>query len=209
MAPIDNNILFFGNYVDADIKLIDLQDYLKDINKFINRKKRYKEEKYKESILEDTAISMFAESFTTILFESVIISTWIFMEAEFKGYCNAMKDAKGIDLSYSDLKGSAIDRFRNYTVKVLKLDLRLENENWEDLRAINQIRNTLVHGAIENKRLINIFTKRNNLSGLLRDNNIMLDPNNLTVIIRLCRRFIKRIYCVALETFPGQYGPKK
>ena len=145
MTRIDNNTLFFENYLDADIKLIDLQDYLKDINKFINRKKKYKEKKYKENILKDTAISMFTESFTSILFESVLISTWLFMEAEFKGYCNAMKNAMGIDLGYSELKGSAIDRFRNYTLKVLKLDLRLENENWEDLKAINQIRNSLAY----------------------------------------------------------------
>lgn len=45
MTKVDNNTLFFGNYVDADLKLIDLQDYLEDINKFIKRKKKYKEKK--------------------------------------------------------------------------------------------------------------------------------------------------------------------
>ena len=87
---MDNNTLFFGNYVDADLKLIDLQDYLKDINKFIKRKKGYKEKKFKDGILKDVALNMFSESFSSILFESVLISTWVFMESEFKGYCNAM-----------------------------------------------------------------------------------------------------------------------
>lgn len=211
MTKIDNNTLFFGNYVDADLKLIDLHDYLRDINKFINRKKRYKGKKYKEGILKDIAIEMFTESFTSILFKSVLISTWVFIEGEFKGYCNAMRDALDIDLSYSDLKGSAIDRFRNYSLKVLKLGLRLKDENWEDLKAINEIRNSLVHGIFENKhkQLIYNFIKRNRLTGLLRDDDIVLDQNNIIIMIMLCRQFIERIYCVALETFPGEYGPKK
>jgi len=209
MTTIDNNALFFRNYIDTDLKFIDLQDYLKDINKFIKRKKKYKEKKYNGSIFKDIAIGIFTESFTSILFKSVLISTWIFMEGEFKGYCNAMQQAIGIDLSYSDLGGSAIDRFRNYTLKVLKLDLRLKDENWQDLKAINEIRNSLVHGVVKNKQLINIFIKRNRLPGLLRDDNIVLDQNNLIIMIMFCRLFIERIYCVALESFPGQYGPKK
>ncbi len=212
MTKIDNNTLFFGNYIDADLKLIDLHDYLRDINKFINRKNRYKEKKYEESILKDIAIEMFTESFTSILFKSVLISTWVFMEGEFKGYCNAMQRAMGIDLSYSDLKGSSINRFRNYSLKVLKLDLRLRDENWDDLKAINEIRNSLVHDVLEKKPLISDFIKRNRLKGLLHNDNndnIVLDQNNLIIMIMLCRQFIERIYCVALETFPGEYGPKK
>lgn len=89
MVKIDSNTLFFGNFVDADLKLADLHDYLNDISKFINRKKRHKKKKYNESILKNISIEMFTESFTSILFESVLISAWVFMEAEFNGYCNA------------------------------------------------------------------------------------------------------------------------
>jgi len=208
MPKMDNNTLFFGNYIDSDLKLVDLQDYLKDINKFIKRKKKYKEKKFKDSILKDVALRMFSEAFSSILFKSVLISTWVFMESEFKGYCNAMQHAMDIDLRYSDLTGSAIDRFRNYTLKVLKIDLRLENKNWEDLKAISEIRNSLIHGVVEKKPLIDKFSKRNSLPGLLSAEEITLDENNLTVIIMMCRLFLERIYTVALEIFPGQYGPK-
>ncbi len=209
MKQIDNNTLFFGNFVDADLKLADLQDYLRDINKFINRKKRYKEKKYKDGLLKEIAINMFADSFSSILFRSVLISTWGFMESEFKGYCNAMQHAMSVELSYSDLQGSSIKRFRNYTLKIMKLDLGLKNDNWEDLKAINEIRNSLVHGVIENRQLIHNFGKRNRLTDLLHGEDIALNENNLMVIIMLCRLFIQRIYAVALETFPGQYGTKK
>jgi hypothetical protein len=208
MTKIHNNTLFFGNYVDADLKLIDLQDYLKDINKFIKRKKRYKERKLKDSILKDVALNMFSESFSSILFESVLISAWVFMESEFKGYCNAMQSAKNIELRYSDLIGSAIERFKNYSLKVVKLDFRLEDDNWEDLKAISEIRNSLIHGVVERKPLIDKFSKRNKLPGLLSGDVIILNEDNLKIIITICRLFIERIYAVALETFPGQYGPK-
>jgi hypothetical protein len=209
MTKIDYNTLFLGNYIDADLKLIGLHDYLKDVNEFINRKKKYKEKKYKESILKDIAVEMFTESFASILFKSVLISTWVFMEDEFKGYCNSVQHAMGIALNYSDLKGSAIDRFKNYTSKVLKLDFGLKDKNWQDLKAINEIRNSLVHGVVEKKQLINNFIKRNGLTGLLHDDNIVLDQDNLIIMIMVCRLFIERIYSVALEIFPGQYKPKK
>ncbi len=204
---IENNTLFFGNYVDADLKLADLQDYLTDINKFINRKRRYKGKTYKGSIFKDIAIEMFTESFTSILYDSVLISAWVFMEAVFNGYCNAMQRAMGIDLPYSDLKGSAIERFRNYTLKVLKLDLRLKDDNWEDLKVINEIRNSLVHkdGIVGNKKLVNNFVNRHKLTGLLCENRISIDKNSLIIIITLCRLFMERIYYVALKIFPGQY----
>jgi len=208
MIRTDNNRLFFGNYIDADVKLIDIQDYLEDVNKFIKRKKRYKEKKFKDSIFKNVALNMFSESFSSILFESVLISAWVFMESEFKGYCNAMRSAKNIDLLYSDLTGSAIDRFKNYTLKVVKLDFRLEDKNWEDLKAINEIRNSLIHGVVEKKTLINSFGKRNKLPGLLNGDVIILNEDNLKIIITICRLFLERIYAVALETFPGQYGPE-
>jgi hypothetical protein len=204
MVKIDNHTLFFGNFVDADLKLADLHDYLIDVDKFINRKKKYRKMKSKQDLLKDVSIEMFAESFTSILFESVLISAWVFMEAEFNGYCNAMQQAMGIDLSYSDLKGSAIERFRNYTLKVLKLDLALKDTVWEDLKAITEIRNSLVHsnGMAKNKKLINSFTRHNRIPRLLFKDNISLDKDSLTVIITLCRLFVERIYRVALTKFP-------
>ena len=207
---IDNNTLFFRNYVDANLKLVDLQDYLNDINKFINRKTKYKHKKIKESILKHKVIDMFTESFSSILLNSVLISTWVFMEAEFRGYCNAMQKAMGIDLAYSNLKGTAIERFKVYTVKVLKLDFRLKDVNWEDLKAISEIRNSLIHvdGIVKNKKLVNNFIKHNNLHGLLIKDKISVDKDSLIIIITFCRVFIERIYCIALEKFPGHNGPK-
>jgi|GEM_PF-2654949 len=210
MMRTDNNALFFKNHLDAYLKLINLQDYINDINKFINRKARYKRKKIKENILKHILIETFTESFSSILFDSVLISTWVFMEVEFKGYCNAMQKAMDIDLKYSDLKGSAIERFKIYTAKVLKIDFRLNDENWEDLRAINEIRNSLIHteGIVQNKKLVNNFIKHNNLQGLLSKEKISIDKDNLTIIIVLCRLFIDRIYYIALEKFPGRYGLK-
>lgn len=210
MKQIDNNTLFFGNFVDADLKFADLHDYLDDIDKFIRRKKGYRKKKLGSGVVQDIALDMFSESFSSILFESVLISVWVFMEAEFKGYCGAMQRTMAVTLSYSDLRGSVIERFRNYTSKVLKLDLGLKDENWEDLKAINEIRNSLVHTdrIVGNKKLINNFNKRHKLSGLLCEDKIQVDKNILKRVITLCRLFVERIYYVALEKFPGQYGLK-
>jgi uncharacterized protein YutE (UPF0331/DUF86 family) len=118
-----------------------------------------------------------------------------------------MQKAMDIDLSYSDLKGTAIEKFNNYTSKILKLDLTLSNENWEDLKAISEIRNCLVHneGIIGNKKLVSNFTKRNKLNNFITDREkISIDKYNLTIIITLCRLYILRMYAVAFDKYPDQ-----
>ena len=210
MTETTDNEIFFANFVDAGLKLADLHDYLNDVSQFIERKKRYKERTYQDNVLKETAITMFTESFTSLLLESTLISVWVFMEAELKGYCNAMQRATGIKLSYSDLKGSAVDKFRVYTSKVTNLDFGMEDVDWEDLKAINEMRNSVVHseGSVGNKKLVTSFLKRHKLSGLLPTGKVLVGKNDLSIIISICRLLIDRIYATALRTFPGRYSRK-
>ncbi len=83
----------------------------------------------------------------------------------------------------------------------------LKDENWEDLKAISELRNCLVHneGIIGNKKLVSNFTKRNKLQSLITDRDkISIDKCSLTIIILLCRLFIERMYWVAFNKYPDQ-----
>jgi hypothetical protein len=204
MKKLDNNTLFFGNWVDADLQINDFRDYLVDVNKFIDRKIKINEKKLKDSVFKDVALNMFTESFSVILYDSVMMSLWAFMESQFKTYCNAMQNAMSISLSYSDLSGSSIEKFKTYTQKVAVLDFRLKNENWEDLKAINEIRNYIVHSGVmvRNKKLLEAFVKRNKLKCILLEDRIALNKHSLEIIIFLCKLFIERIYEVALKKYP-------
>jgi hypothetical protein len=206
MKKLDNHTLFFGNYVDADLQLNDLREYLVEVKKFIDRKKKYNEKKLTKSIFKDIALNMFTESFSTTLYDSTMISLWVFMEGEFKGYCRAMQNAMGIKLNYSDLSGSSIEKFKTYTQKVANLNFNLTDENWEDLKAINEIRNSMVHsdGIARNKKLLDNFIKRHKLNHLLEGDRIILDKHSLEIIITYCRLVIERIYVVALKRFPEE-----
>jgi hypothetical protein len=204
MKKIDNHTLFFGNYVDADLQLNDLREYLVDVKKFIDRKRRYREKRLTKSIFKDIALNMFTESFSTTLYDSVMISLWIFMESEFRGYCRAMQNVMGIKISFSDIYGSPIEKFKIYTQKVANLDFGLTNENWEDLKAINEIRNSIVHldGVVKNKKLIENFIKRHKIKYLLEEDRIVLSKESLETIISYCRLVNERIYTVALGKYP-------
>ena len=204
MKKIDNHTLFFGNYVDADLQLNDLREYLVDVKKFIDRKRRYREKRLTKSIFKEIALNMFTESFSTTLYDSVMISLWVFMESEFRGYCRAMQNVMSIKISYSDIHGSPIEKFKTYTHKVANLDFGLTNDNWEDLKAINEIRNSMVHsdGVIRNKKLVINFMKRHKLFGLLEGDRIVLSKDSLETIISYCRLVNERIYAVALEKYP-------
>jgi hypothetical protein len=133
------------------------------------------------------------------------------MEQELKGYCQAMQSAMGIELGFSDLSGSVLEKFKKYMAKVAKVDLGVRNTLWEDMKAVSEIRNALVHadGVISNDKiaLIGSFSKRYKVN-MLHNGRIELDNGAVMMIVVACRLFIERIYAAALLKFPGEYGPK-
>lgn len=59
--------------------------------------------------------------------------------------CRAGQIDQDSNLSVRDMKGTGIDRAKLYLKKVVGLDLHVEDKPWREIKALNKIRNTLVH----------------------------------------------------------------
>jgi hypothetical protein len=136
---IDPNTLFFGNFVDADVRLADLGQFTKRIGKYLETKSKRLANKPKQGVIPEFDIEheLFAASFPSILYVSVTIAAWAFMEQELKGYCQAVQRAMSIELGFSDLSGSVLEKFKKYMGKVAKVDLGVNNPLWEDMKAVS------------------------------------------------------------------------
>jgi hypothetical protein len=211
MKHIDPNTLFFGNYVDADIRLSDLYDFLLNVEKYLNKKKSQIDKKPK-GLLGNVEYAKFGESFPSILYNSIYVSAWAFMEQEIKGYCRAIQKIMKLDIGLSDINGALIDRFNKYTKSILGLKYGFEGHFIEDMKAMYEIRNCLVHndGIIPENKMPTVkkYIKRSGIQ-LILDGRIELEKRALENLIGSCSIFLKEIYRVALIKFPGEYSPVK
>lgn len=209
------NLMFFGNFVDADVNLEDLKDFLIDVSKFIDEtKNRLSSKEFPSVPLHEveTLKDHYEYTFGEILRKSFIVTLCIFLEQELGTYCKEFKKQLKLDISWKDFKGAALERFKLYINKLLKLKLNLSNTMWQDLQGIISLRNCLVHsnGNLENfsdAERIRAFSKRHN--------SLVIDEDGVEISVKICQEclgiikdFIKTIYDYALSYFPGSYGRK-
>lgn len=120
---LDPGIAFFGNSIDVDMKLKDLQGFLKVVASFLNSMAERLEGQCDEVGLEKSYV--FAEPFPSILYSSLITAGVSILESEMRGFASTLKDASGAILGLNDLSGSWLERFRNYCKRVAGRDLKL------------------------------------------------------------------------------------
>ena len=60
-------------------------------------------------------------------------------------YCKALQFELELSLSYSDLKGNVLEQFKDYTQKVINLELPFDKENWKSIKEIFELRHLIVH----------------------------------------------------------------
>jgi hypothetical protein len=205
---IDPGILFFGNYVDADIRPGDLYEFLLNVEKYLNRKKSQIDKKPK-GLLGNVECDKFSESFPSVLYNSIYISVWAFVEHEIKGYCKAMQKTMKLDIGLSDLSEALIDRFNKYTKSILGLKYGFEEHFIEDMKAMYEIRNCLVHndGIVPQNKIPTVkkYVSRSKIQ-LIVNGRIELGKPALENLIGSCSILLKEIYRVALIKFPGEYS---
>lgn len=209
------NLMFYGNFVDADIQLEDLEDFLIDIGKFIEEiKNRLSSKKLSTVPINEleTSKDYYEYTFGEIHRKSFIVTLCIFLELEIGIYCKEFQKQLRLDISWTDFKGSVLDRFRVFVNKLLKLKLNLSNTTQQDLQGIISLRNCIVHsnGCLEN------FSDAGKIRAFSnRYNSLIIDNNRVEISLKICqecvgiiRNFIELIYDCALTYFPGHYRIK-
>ena len=215
------NLSFFTNFFKAKIQLEDLGSFLKEINIFIEEKCKRDESKnindidiiaqYK--IREFTVFRHVHElEFGEILRIAFIVTLVILLEQDIRKYCDEFKEQLHLEIGWKDFRGAALDRFKLFINKLVKLKLSISNTIWKDLHSLVAIRNCLVHadGCLEN------FSEANKVKDFARRyNSLKIQDNFLQISLRTCedclkivKNFVEAIYGDALLFFPGALPPK-
>jgi len=193
------------NWSDGSSKLHDLERFLDFVDGFLTNEKTYFEEEAHPD-LELEFLPLFAATFPPILHSSFIISVSILLEQEMRGFTKLLLLAIGSELRYGDFSGSVLERFRTVATKLASLPFDEVIVPWEDIVAVFEIRNCLVHA---NGSLAE-FTRSATIIGFVdRHQMPSVDAEVLRVDILTSRRvlavastFLDGIYRVALNRFP-------
>lgn len=209
MTDIDPNLLFFGNWVDASSRIEDIEKFLEQTASAYQRELTWLEEEGHVD-LDIEFVPLFAETLPPILYTSVVIASVSVLEQELRGICHALRDALKLQLSLNDIAGSVVERFRKYAIGVAGLPVTLPDSDWQDILAVYEIRNCLVHAggdlrAFPKAEAIRTFAQRRQLT-LCREQHLALEGTTAKTIARVIYEFLEAVYDAALEKFPGHYG---
>ncbi|HEV8391753.1 MAG TPA: hypothetical protein VGQ35_18015, partial [Dongiaceae bacterium] len=146
MNPTAAHDLFFHNWLDSSSRIHDLERFLEFMDGFLlNEQTYFREEAHVD--LEIEFLPLFAGTFPPILHSSLVISIATLLEQEMRGYTKTLLLAIRSDLKFGDLSGSVLERFRIVAAKLAKLPVDPPNVAWEDIVAVFEIRNCLVHSS--------------------------------------------------------------
>ncbi len=212
MTDIDPNLLFFGNWVDASCRIEDIENFLEQTSSAYQRELTWLEEEGHVD-LDIEFVPLFAETLPPILYMSVVIAATSLLEQELRGISQALRKTLELPLSFNDIAGSLIERFRKYAIGLAGLPVNLQQSDWQDILAVYEIRNCLVHaggdlGAFAKADVIRTFAQRRQLT-VCRDERLELEKATAEAIARVIFVFLEAVYDAALVKFPGHYGPRK
>lgn len=204
---------FFGSLVDADMELEYLQDFAESTVKVLHHAARESETKRRELNDALKAIGGDAEYLYGVLYASdvhqaFIIACVIFLERNIRSFALGLNVALQLGLGLGDLSGSLLERFRKYCEKVARLDLVLNDPDWQDIKGVVAIRNCLVHcsGNLDDfsrKSELMAFAKRHG-TPRIEDNWVRVEKETVNVVLKVLREFIESAYKSALERFPKE-----
>jgi hypothetical protein len=209
MENIDPNLLFFGNWVDASSRIEDIENFLEHTDSAYQRELKWlDEEGHVDPDIE--FVPLFAETLPPILYTSVIIAAASVLEQELRGISHALQEALELPLLFNDISGSLIERFRKYAIGLAGLPVNLQDGEWQDILAVYEIRNCLVHAggdlrSFAKSGAIRSFAQRRQLS-MYQDDRLTLEEQTAKTIVRIIYTFLEKVYEAALVKFPGHYG---
>lgn len=204
---------FFGSLVDADMELEYLQDFADSTVKLLRSAARDSDIKKRELNHALAAIGGDVEYLYGVLYASdvsqaLVIASIIFLERQIRSFSRGLKIGLDLGLGLGDLSGSLLERFQKYCEKVAKLDLTLDDFEWQNIKGIVEIRNCLVHcsgnlNEFSRKSVVMEFAKRHGTPSI-EDSWIRIKEETVNVVLKVMREFVESIYKSALERFPKE-----
>jgi len=141
-SDIKNEIC--GTSVDLDASFRELEIYLYETENFFEERKTkvgYKNEYY-EDLNEPY---LFYQWFPEVQRRSFTILLVIILENEIRSYCNVLYKYGKVPIKYSDLQGSAIEKFMIYSNKLAGITFNFPDGMVQNIKSLIKVRNCLAH----------------------------------------------------------------
>lgn len=141
---------FFGDSVQFDASMRELKIFLNETEHFFEeRRKTLKfENEYYDDLNEK---HLFYYWFPNLQRRNFIISLVTIIENETRSYCDVLYKHKKVKIKHSGLRGTAIEKFLNYSEKLAGLEFNFGDKVIENIKSLTELRNCIVHfdGVIE------------------------------------------------------------
>jgi hypothetical protein len=124
-----------------------------NIAKYTDGKSEEEIERYMDWAGED--YYMVEDVFSKISLNSFVIILYSYIEGGLNSFCDVLYSdqrqkckvygGNPIQIRYTDMKGKGIERAKIYLEKVFGVDLQVGKQPWQEIKALQKIRNVMVH----------------------------------------------------------------
>jgi len=146
-------------------------------------------------IWEESQIAMAENSFLQLNNSSIFLLTIAHFENGLRLLCEYYKKERKITLSWRDLKGSSLDVYKNYFIKVVGLNYNFgKSTKWSEMRESYLIRNFLIHkGGIlddsEQSKKALVIASKNKLLKFNESYELIISKDYLNNVIEVADNF--------------------
>ena len=142
------------------------------------------------------------EFFPRILRNSFLVTLHSVLENQLAWQCESLRREKHIGISWSELRGSALERAKVYISKVCGLDFP-NGQSWREIHSYVNIRNCIVHCAgnvhrlsREKERTLRDYCSKQGGISIDRDGNLMLSKDFCLQAVSTLKEFLEELhYC--------------
>lgn len=147
----------------------------------------------------------YSEVFPRILRNSFLVTILSYLEDELAWMCKSLRTRKNIPISWSKLKGNALERAKVYISKLGRLDFPT-GHSWAEINSYNTIRNCIVH----NMGIVSGFSKEKEIRDYcLKHKGIDIDKHgNLILSKEFCLQAVSTVQTFFEELYDS-YERKK
>lgn len=135
-----------------------------------------------------------------------LVTLMILFEDEIKRICDLLYEIESLKIKQSELKGNNLERFKIYITRIANLNTGINEDEFETIHAITEVRNCIVHS----NSLLQQFKGANSIIKLAKTlDGISLNNDLVEINLEFCLKcadiiagFVDNVYDTALMRYP-------
>lgn len=137
--------------------------------------------------------AVFLDYFPNLQRKAHVISLFSFFESSLKELCLRYQTEIQAKVTFTDLAGRGVSKYRAYLDKVVGLEFDKVNQRWDQITNIKKVRNKIVHNegkVSDEEKALRQFIESNKYLELRNNNEVNILPGFLTHMLRVMEEFV-------------------